>query len=166
MESPNRTNTGSTIRGKISAPIPIPDDDEFPIRTPGTGIATPLGAEGPEKQLRTSAIPRRNSSIHPAEGVAVADFVEPAVARSIQNSARPSYESPIHQTRKPSPLRNSAGSAVPSKSSNGKPQRKKSTFRSVFGKLFGKKKPNRQSAETTREHRQHRSVSRPYYTRR
>lgn len=34
----------SSIRGRISGPIPIPnpgDDDEFPIRTPGSGIAIP-----------------------------------------------------------------------------------------------------------------------------
>jgi hypothetical protein len=33
----------SSIRGRISGPIPIPSpgDDEFPIRTPGSGIAVP-----------------------------------------------------------------------------------------------------------------------------
>ncbi|KAK3984143.1 hypothetical protein QBC44DRAFT_375490 [Cladorrhinum sp. PSN332] len=67
--SPSRAKTGRSIRGTISGPIPIPSpddddefpirkpgsakaptfpDDEFPIRRPGTGIATPLPlAEGP-----------------------------------------------------------------------------------------------------------------------
>ncbi|KAK4165713.1 hypothetical protein QBC43DRAFT_27418 [Cladorrhinum sp. PSN259] len=66
--SPSRAKTGRSIRGTISGPIPIPSpddddefpirkpgsarlptfpDDEFPIRRPGTGIATPLPlAEG------------------------------------------------------------------------------------------------------------------------
>lgn len=39
-----RPGQQSSIRGRISGPIPIPnpgDDDEFPIRTPGSGIAIP-----------------------------------------------------------------------------------------------------------------------------
>ncbi|KAJ2899174.1 hypothetical protein MKZ38_003371 [Zalerion maritima] len=48
--SPARPRTGgqSTVRGKtISNPIPIPSplDDEFPIRNPGTGVATQVGDE-------------------------------------------------------------------------------------------------------------------------
>jgi len=48
-----RQKTGQSIRGKISGPIPIPNpiDDEFPMRNPGTGIATPLPADGNEPQF-------------------------------------------------------------------------------------------------------------------
>lgn len=38
----------SSIRGRISGPIPIPnagDDDEFPIRSPGSGIAIPASKD-------------------------------------------------------------------------------------------------------------------------
>ncbi|KAB5580677.1 hypothetical protein GE09DRAFT_1213119 [Coniochaeta sp. 2T2.1] len=41
---PKTAGQQSSIRGRISGPIPIPspgDDDEFPIRTPGSGIAIP-----------------------------------------------------------------------------------------------------------------------------
>ena len=37
-------NKVSAVRGKISAPIPIPtDDDEFPERMPVVGLAIPFG---------------------------------------------------------------------------------------------------------------------------
>ncbi|KAI6382928.1 hypothetical protein MCOR25_000442 [Pyricularia grisea] len=61
--SPGRSRPGtSSIRGKISNPIPIPsatDDDEFPIRRPGTGFADRSPEEEfPIRQLGTSvAIP-------------------------------------------------------------------------------------------------------------
>jgi hypothetical protein len=45
---PGQHNGQSSIRGRISGPIPIPsagDDDEFPIRSPGSGIAIPASKD-------------------------------------------------------------------------------------------------------------------------
>ncbi|KAH8840933.1 hypothetical protein MCOR11_006717 [Pyricularia oryzae] len=57
--SPGRSRPGtSSIRGRISNPIPIPsaaDDDEFPIRRPGTGFVDKSPEEEfPIRQLGTS----------------------------------------------------------------------------------------------------------------
>ncbi|KAM3066007.1 hypothetical protein ACMFMG_009774 [Clarireedia jacksonii] len=144
-ETTGRTNTGSTIRGKISAPIPIQDDDEFPIRSPGTGIATPLGSrtsDGLEKAMRGSAISGRESGLAQVEnGMGMGSYVEPTrrIGSSPQASGRPSYNTyrrpeTISAIRSPSPIGASTGSIT------SKPQRKKSTLKGVFGKLFGKKR--------------------------
>ena len=126
-DGPSRANTGSSIRGRIGPPIPIPDDDEFPIRSPGTGIATPLATDGNERKfpLRSSTTAERDSAAQQA-----------------------------------STLRYSQISA-PSGSSIEKPQRKKSSLKSVFGRLFGKKrKPsNASNGQNGSPARQHRSVS-------
>jgi hypothetical protein len=173
-ETTGRTNTGSTIRGKISAPIPIQDDDEFPIRSPGTGIATPLGSrtsDGLEKVMRGSAISGRESGLTQGEngmgmGMGMGSYVEPTrrIGSSPQASGRPSYNTyrrpeTISAMRSPSPI----GGAT-SRSVTSKPQRKKSTLRGVFGKLFGKKRKDvplgtRQGAEALQSEQHHRSVS-------
>lgn len=45
-ESSSQANKpSSAIRGKISGPIPM-DDDEFPMRAPGTSVATSIDATG------------------------------------------------------------------------------------------------------------------------
>lgn len=154
--APSRANTGTSIRGKISAPIPIPDDEEFPIRSPGTGIATPLGNEGIDKQLRAP------TGIHQT-GIAVSDFSE-LRAPSTQQSYTEGPLQPRHVLQKT--LRNSQISQTDG-SSIEKPQRKKTTFKSVIGRLFGTKK-GRSSASASRSSTQnpntarvdqHRSVS-------
>ncbi|KAK0119190.1 hypothetical protein ONS96_012254 [Cadophora gregata f. sp. sojae] len=145
-EGPARSNTGTSIRGKtISQPIPFPDDDEFPIRTPGSGIALPLGADGIERLRESTATDEIDSTSHQT-GIAVSDYTtgtrtppmptepppplpEAQVMRNIQG----------HRPNQPSGLRNSIAS-VPDAPSIDKPQRKKSSLRSVFGKLFGKKR--------------------------
>lgn len=160
-DGPVRTNTGSSIRGKISAPI-IPDDDEFPIREPGTGIATSLGEDSMERQfpLRASA----------GSGQALQlDRIAPNV---IENSPRvsppppqPSYDPPLPPTIQPSAIRTSMASNPPG-SNDGKPQRKKSSLGSVFRKLFGGKKRKDRSTSSAAAQGpggfkadQHRSVS-------
>ncbi|KAH8676672.1 hypothetical protein BGZ60DRAFT_262636 [Tricladium varicosporioides] len=139
-DAPSRSNTGSSIRGRIGPPIPIPDDDEFPIRAPGTGIATPLGSEGMEQQMRqrlSTATDLQNVS--PKTGHATADFTEPR--KVTPPPVQPMTESPPRRTNIPSAMRHSTAS-IPSKSSVGKPQRKKSSLKSVLGRLFGKKRKN------------------------
>lgn len=49
---PNPGQQKSNVRGRISGPIPIPiPDDEFPIRSPGSGIAIP-GSKDDEFPIR------------------------------------------------------------------------------------------------------------------
>jgi hypothetical protein len=151
------------VIGKISAPIPIQDDDEFPIRTPGAGIATPLGTEGTETRLRVSiAADLDNTSLQ--AGIPISNTADPKLPiQSIAGPAQPFREIQIRRTNQPSMQRNS-GASVPSRSSMGKPQRKKSSFRSALGRLFGKKSKNggasppEQGASGMRAG-QHRSVS-------
>jgi len=148
-DTPARANTVGSIRGKtISHPIPFPDDDEFPIRTPGTGIAMPLGPEALEREirLRTSTATEELHPSHPPE----VDLNESAPTTTTQTTRI-----------MPKPLRNSvAGSVLEA----GRPERKKSSLRSVFGRIFGKKKKNSSSSNgkplpDSARIEQHRSVS-------
>ncbi|KAG4427449.1 hypothetical protein IFR05_017068 [Cadophora sp. M221] len=154
-EGPARSNTGTSIRGKtISQPIPFPDDDEFPIRTPGSGIALPLSADGIER-LRVSTPNGEMDTTTHQTGIAVTDYMagtrtptmptepppplpEAQVTRTIQG----------HRPNQPSGLRNSIAS-VPNPPSI--PQRKKSSLRSVFGKLFGKKRKGSSPSSSKRD---------------
>src|SRR5882672_8184162 len=107
--------------GKISAPIPIPDD-EFPIRTPGTGMAVPLGTDGIEPRLRASiAAELDNTALQ--TGVPTSSTVDPKLPiLSTPDQAQPFREIQIRRTNQPSSQRES-GTSVPSGSSVGKPQR-------------------------------------------
>ncbi|EPE27710.1 hypothetical protein GLAREA_04501 [Glarea lozoyensis ATCC 20868] len=142
-DAPSR-ETGS-IRGKtISNPIPIEDED-FPIRTPGTGIAVPIGSKGEEQiRLRSSNSPDLESIMErPALPVgAPADHLE-----STSVAAKPLEEKPARRTSPPRAPRMSTTS-VPSKINMEAPQRKKSSLRTVFGKLFGKKRKSVASTTT------------------
>jgi hypothetical protein len=168
-DKPARANTGASIRGKtISNPIPIPDDDEFPIRTPGTGIALPLGTEALEREmrLRTSIA---TEELHPSQPPE--DDSEQTVAQTTTFSTDQSVQAEVRHTRMPTianaALRNSVAGSVPSGSSAGRPERKKSSLKSVLGRLFGKKrKPSSSSISKLNTNSlradQHRSVSSPY----
>jgi hypothetical protein len=166
-----RTNTGSSIRGKISAPIPIVDDDEFPIRSPGSGIATPVGAEGIEKQLQLrSSVLARPESAAMIERSTPTHQGEPAIAEEGPSTSQPSFYQPSNSATThtaSTAVATSVNSIPPVTSlpptSDGKPQRKKSSLRSVFGKLFGRKSrsdANRRSGDQSEVRaEQHRSVS-------
>ncbi|TGO07328.1 hypothetical protein BTUL_0291g00020 [Botrytis tulipae] len=164
-ETSGRTNTGSTIRGKISAPIPIQDDDEFPIRSPGTGIATPLGSlnsDGIDKVMRGSAISGRDSALAHGD-IGTGSYVEPPrrMGTTPLPSDRPSYNAPSRRTEDYSVPRSSSPVGRPSDSILSKPARKKSTFKGVFGKIFGKKKKDasnkKQSVGALQSEQHHRS---------
>lgn len=157
-ESPARTNTGMSIRGKpISNPVLLAEDDEFPIRTPGASIATPLGAEA---IVRNSGTSRRGSKTL-SEHIASIDFAQSSkTERPVPSSQRPRTP-PSPPRARPEP----AESPIPSKSSGtggGEPQRKKSTLRSVFGRLFGKKQRHHPGPRgpdgSAQRHGQHNSV--------
>ncbi|KAF8866401.1 hypothetical protein BDZ45DRAFT_610373 [Acephala macrosclerotiorum] len=141
MSKFRRQGTGQSVRGKtISHPIPFPDDDEFPIRTPGAGIALPLGSDAENQiRIRESVAAQLENTSHQT-GIAVSDFIDPTVAaQSEPMPIQPSPEAPMRRTNQPSHLRNSTVSKTTG-SSVGRPQRKKSTIRAVFGRLFGKRR--------------------------
>ncbi|GKT55065.1 hypothetical protein ColTof4_08074 [Colletotrichum tofieldiae] len=152
-----RSLTGQSIRGKISGPIPIPSpsDDEFPMRNPGTGIATPLaGGDMKEQQLHppqpepragsivsvaqpeVSQAPRTDSVVAPT-GSAGSGSTSPPTSGAHANSPQSQ-----RRTNGSSHLRYSAVSASSEQTggSRDRPQRKKSTLRGALGKLFGRKK--------------------------
>ncbi|TVY46180.1 hypothetical protein LCER1_G009380 [Lachnellula cervina] len=131
-----RANTGGSIRGRIGPPIPIPDDDEFPIRTPGTGIATPVGTGSVERSIGRRGSTATDHSLQQT-GNSASGFTDRPRSASIP--AQPVAEELPRRTTQPGALRNSTAS-IPSGSSVEKPQRKKSSLRSVLGKLFGKKR--------------------------
>ncbi|KAI0483208.1 hypothetical protein GGR56DRAFT_231368 [Xylariaceae sp. FL0804] len=131
------------IRGRISAPIPI--DEEFPMRSPGTGIA--LEAPPPDE---AEALPPERASTVPSASTP-RDFAKedrgslaPSGPSQFSNDNTPS---PRHARRadRPSTLRYSTVSEATDSS---RPQRKKSTLKSTLGRLFGRgrKKDARQAS--------------------
>lgn len=158
-----RPGTGHrSIRGRISGPYPItaPADDEFPMRNPGTGIATPLGAEFKEstaepgmtlgeQEPRTPPAPPAPpaSSVpldtaHPTTNTAQSNGQNTDTAPS--NPALPPARriSPGHRVNPSGTMRYSMMSVDTnhSKASKGRPQRKKSTLRGAFGKIFNRRR--------------------------
>ncbi|KAF4338339.1 hypothetical protein FBEOM_7746 [Fusarium beomiforme] len=133
----------SNIRGRISGPVPISTslDDEFPIRNPGTNIATPVQGEFKESTTEptlsrsdfrspTLPEPRRNGPYAFRE--------EP---RSSLHARQPGTTSRLHKAEPSNNIRHSFVSA--DTRIKERPQRKQSTLRGALGKLFSrKKKPN------------------------
>ncbi|RBR18378.1 uncharacterized protein FIESC28_06151 [Fusarium coffeatum] len=133
----------SAIRGRISGPVPISTslDDEFPIRNPGTNIATPVQNEFQESQPEPT--PSRS------------DFRSPTLPETRRNGPHSFREEPrlsIHarqpgtpsRLQKAEPSSNARHSFVSSDRTQNKdkerPQRKQSTLRGALGKLFNRKK--------------------------
>ncbi|KAG7133719.1 hypothetical protein HYQ45_008148 [Verticillium longisporum] len=159
-QAASRPKTGQSIRGKISGPIPIPTptDDEFPMRNPGTGIATPLSTEDRERQLQTEAGHQTSAPFTQPEAVPTRNtdsVMAPSGSGSVTGSASGSGTGSAHthqiprgspqsqrRTNPPSTLRHSVVSEATENTNNGKdkPQRKKSTLRGAFSKLFGRRK--------------------------
>ncbi|KAH6660069.1 hypothetical protein BKA67DRAFT_530186 [Truncatella angustata] len=144
----------SNIRGKvISGPIPIPDpveDDEFPMRQPSTGLATPLGNEGANKvvpQERSSTLETRSTTSGTLEVPQ-----EERVASSLRAGTRQASDTSGSPTQKRtnSTLRYSTISSATDQS-HILPRRKKSTLRSTLGRLFGRKKAAPRSLATHQE---------------
>lgn len=134
----------SNIRGRISGPIPIPnpaEDDEFPVRESGPGHVTPLGPEGPNRL----APPQERGSVvdsHSTHGHARVSPEERTPSRNQLGTSQASENSgsPAQQrTVRTSTLRYSSVSNN-TDTERDAPQRKKSTLRSTFSKLFGRKK--------------------------
>lgn len=144
MPIPPRSRTGESIRGKISGPIPIPDD-EFPMRNPGTGIATstPLPEDNNnDRQWPADQQVMPDTAEAGGRGRNVDSVVGPSGPGSIKGSIQRSSPQSQRRTNPPSTLRHSVISENTDRSvtSKDKPQRKKSTLGGVFSRLFGKKK--------------------------
>ncbi|RFU26313.1 hypothetical protein B7463_g10025, partial [Scytalidium lignicola] len=147
-KNPRRSvTTGGSIRDKkISAPIPIKDDDEFPVRTPASGVVITSSSPGneyddPQVQLRNSAF--TTPRFAPYRDGGSSQYSSDLVPRSqrsgvsVQEPPPPLVELQQSDTV-PSLRRNSAASRR-SVLIRTRPQRKKSSFKSVMGRIFGKK---------------------------
>lgn len=162
-----------SIRGKISGPIPIPsplEEEEFPIRKPGTGIASPTpldeneaeehrqqqlqpppagtsiasGVTSSQAEVPLASIPEPPSSPPPAPPSGPSPTSAAGGSTVTAPESSPSQRSPKrHRTNPSSTLRYSTVSNVSMDSpahQNGRPERKKSTLRGALSKLFGRKK--------------------------
>ncbi|UZP44050.1 hypothetical protein NXS19_011862 [Fusarium pseudograminearum] len=129
----------SAIRGRISGPVPIPTsmDDEFPIRNPGTSIATPVQGEFQESQPEPT--PSRS------------DFRSPTFPEPRHNEASSFREEPrysVHarhpgttsRLQKAEPSNRHSFVSTDRSQTKERPQRKQSTLRGALGKLFNRKK--------------------------
>ncbi|KAH9909334.1 hypothetical protein F4778DRAFT_225841 [Xylariomycetidae sp. FL2044] len=142
----------------ISAPIPM--DDEFPMRNPGTGIAheghprepTNQPPPPPSHHQSRSQSQQQLESLPEGEATAVSrdtpsDVGRGDKTRSVANSgpsaASNTSSSPHYRrTARSSTLRYSTVSdgTDSNRPDSSRPQRKKSTLKSAIGKLFGRKK--------------------------
>ncbi|KAI0383678.1 hypothetical protein F5Y04DRAFT_278304 [Hypomontagnella monticulosa] len=138
---PKTAQPDQTIRGRISGPIPM--DDEFPIRNPGTGIAHEGRPEQPESNIEDQPASRSVNTNTPSEVVrADKDSVTPSGPSQASNaSASPRQQ----RTVRSSTLRYST---VSDSTDVDRPQRKKSTLKSTLGRLFKRKKKSTSGAFT------------------
>ncbi|KAG9248830.1 hypothetical protein BJ878DRAFT_476070 [Calycina marina] len=149
-------NTGSSIRGRISGPIPLSDDDGFSIRTSGMGISRPLGDAFFDKQTRPrdSPINRPDSIILAPGGISNIDMGN----ETIDGGDGPyvSSDAQGRLTGSQNALHSSIESKV-SAPSAGKPRQKKSSMKRVFVKLFGRKQKDSPPPNPALRAEQHRS---------
>jgi hypothetical protein len=133
-----RANTNrSSIRGRISGPIQIMvENEEFPTRTRGATITTPFGLEDIEEQLRT---PKSNVNVQHVEPFS-RDMDEPSMAAS-EAASFPTSPIPVLQAAQVTPPREAMAS-ISLESNMERPRRTRSSIRSVFGRLFGRKNKN------------------------
>ncbi|KAK2599000.1 hypothetical protein QQS21_005534 [Conoideocrella luteorostrata] len=161
--SGHRPRTGSkSIRGQISGPIPIPNplDEEFPIRGQQVAIATPtvisnMGEDDKEMGFGHQVVNLEPIAPHYASGSSGSGNSSCPNQPSDLSSSTPAPRSVSQKssTRTPSQLRQSlplseTESKKDKRDSQVKPQRKKSTIRSAFSKLFGRKKKTQAVEET------------------
>ncbi|KAI1751968.1 hypothetical protein F4782DRAFT_164674 [Xylaria castorea] len=121
----------SNIRGNISGPIPIPDD-EFPIRNPGSSIAQ----EGRPKQLdpetqRDSAAASTSSAYNGTREDKTNSLAHSGPSQASTNSTHARRRTNRSSTVRYSTMSEATDSASPS--------RKKSSFRIAIGRLFKKR---------------------------
>jgi hypothetical protein len=112
-----RPGQHSSIRGRISGPIPIPgpgDHDEFPIRTPGSGIAIPANDDEFEFPIRK-----------PGSGIAA---TYPLSEEEPETQTAQVQAQPAQQLQAPPPQAGTSAASVSgshtdtSRNSNGRPE--------------------------------------------
>ncbi|KAK0389586.1 hypothetical protein NLU13_3161 [Sarocladium strictum] len=146
--------SAQTVRGRISNPIPLgepTEDDEFPMRQPGTGIASAAvedrkdttdasnsNQSGEDEKVPTRAPAEEGEQQAPEETPAVLPQDKAPEPRSSPVQPRQSE----HRTNPSSTIRQSMISSDTgrTKSSKGQHEKKKSGLRGALGKLFGRKK--------------------------
>lgn len=172
-----RSGTSSSIRGKISNPIPMTtEDDEFPIRTLGAGYANPMATEGLEKQLPVPTTASDSSTVNHEYDSFNGDHVGTigtAITTHSESDGLPAEECHAQTTAytgyEPLYIWNSLASQNTRGGRSGgvdsPPLRKKSTLKSVVRRIFGRKRKSvssdsRDRAESKRAgHSHHRSVN-------
>lgn len=138
----------SAVRGKISAPIPIPtDDDEIPERM--VGLAIPFGYNTADDGQGT---------LH--------SQTQTSITRSPPRRISPQRPSGDELRRSTTGSRFRESGLLSPVASPAKPERRKGSFRAALGRLFGKKPradrepiPNGQ-AKGRANHKHHKSVRR------
>ena len=147
--SSKRQSSTHSVRGRISGPFPIPDpmDDEFPMRNQNNGAILAAASAGAYEPSRSVAAIRDN--IDTKDDAISTPHTEVVQNRSSfsEPSSKPDTPDVIHslppkKATPPSDLRHSAvsGGTSPSPGTHGQLQRKKSTLRGAFGRLFGRKR--------------------------
>ncbi|KFY24917.1 hypothetical protein V491_01969, partial [Pseudogymnoascus sp. VKM F-3775] len=117
----------STVRGKISAPIPIPtDDDEIPGRMPVVGLAIPFGYDTVDV-----AADDGQGTVH--------SQTQTSITRSPPRKISPQRVSGDELRRSTTGSRFRESGLLTPLASPTKPDRRKGSFRAALGRLFGKK---------------------------
>ncbi|OAA43186.1 hypothetical protein NOR_04553 [Metarhizium rileyi] len=144
-----------SIRGQISAPIPISDplDEEFPmrnqtLRTTGTAEATPsdtdlIPQESSNNNQGQHKTDLRTTSVGNAEPLITRYHQQPDISSSFSartSTMRKSSASQPSRFTRVLDQEDGRDSQASQASQASQPQRKKSTIRSALGKIFGRKK--------------------------
>ncbi|KAK5635829.1 hypothetical protein RRF57_011541 [Xylaria bambusicola] len=138
-DRPGRPQPRSNIRGKISGPIPIPDD-EFPSRTsdpPVAEEAVPEHLEPEAQAQQDSGAESTNTGLNAAR-----EEKTDSIAQSGPSQASTASNPIQRRTNRSSVVRYSHLSEATDSAS---PSRKKSGFRLAISKLFGKRNKKRNS---------------------
>ncbi|KAI5920081.1 hypothetical protein F4810DRAFT_723932 [Camillea tinctor] len=143
---PGQPSPPNTIRGRISGPIPI--DDEFPIRNPGSSMAHeghPARLETPTKADRATISSSGNSPPELTREDKADSVSHSGPSQTSYNSSSPNQR----RTNRSSTLRYST---VSDSTDVSRPQRKKSTLKSALGKLFGRKRKETRQPSISEDH--------------
>ncbi|KAI0855804.1 hypothetical protein F4860DRAFT_446754 [Xylaria cubensis] len=132
----------SNIRGNISGPIPIPDD-EFPMRNPGSSIAQEARPKKLDSEIQRDSTAASISSVYNGNGAREDKTNSLTHSGPSQTSTNSTHAR--RRTNRSSTVRYSTMSEATDSAAS--PSRKKSSFRAAIGKLF-KKRNRKQSSRS------------------